>query len=83
MRVSILIRKSLVEEDWDVSDGESYRGEFDASIRVAPLSRREILVELVGEEDKTIVSLIMNFNELKKLFNLGVEEFIKQGGGCD
>lgn len=82
MIVSILVRKDLVEEDWDVSDGDSFRAEYMVSkIRATPLSRKKALIEFVGEEDKTIVSIVVDFTELKTIFTRGADAIMKSCRG--
>ena len=80
MKVSLLIRKNLLEEDYDVSDGDSSRAEFKVSkIRSSVISKKptEILIEFIGEEDKTVLSIIMTPNEYSELNNSIVASVIE------
>ncbi len=70
MRFSILIAKKLLERDWDVSDGESMRGEFRVnSVRATFISKNppRILLEFVGEGDKTVASVVFSYDEFKQV----------------
>ena len=88
MKIYVLASQDKIKEDYEVSDGESMMTEFNIrAIDISLLSKtpkKEVLIELIDERDKNMVSLEVDIEDLKKLISEIIDAFgDKDEGGSN